>query len=347
MIQQDLFDPTTWGVPLPIGPRVKRPWKKPAYVIEVRQQAVASPHIGPVDPHLPLGACCIYKITHIATGKSYIGKTVWPLEKYIKVIRRRKIGHIGRALRKYGRAAFRSEIILVGSEDFCFRDVIDGKRGGMERRLIAAYGTLKPGGYNLTPGGEGFTSEGMRRWHKTPEGRAANARCTETMARRAGYPQRRVLAELKKGPRSIDPMAASLGLTRVQVQSSFISLRRKGHYIIGEREGLFRLVILEEAADDWASGRALTDQGRVLGALMKGPRTRAELAATSGMPRDSVHRIIMYLRRNGYNIVRKSGGARGGGGRIPGTFRMIQDERHPWLHLGAMDLRGAVYDDRE
>lgn len=301
------------------------------------------------DAHVAHGACCVYKITHIASGKAYIGKTVWPLEKYIKRgLTKRKKGIIGNALRKYGREAFHSEILLVGSEAFCFRDIIDGKRGGMERRLIAAYGTVRPGGYNLTTGGDGWTSEDMRRWHKTPEGREVATREGRGggLARLTGYPQRRVLAELEKGPRSIASLAASLGLTKRQVEGSFGTLRFNGHHIIGERGGIYRLVTLEEAANDWASGRALSNDDLVLGLLMEGPRTLDELIEASGAPRNSVYCSLwrLRLRKNGYNIESRRSTNRPSG---HGTFHMIQDERHPWMHLHEIDLRGAALDDRE
>lgn len=291
-----------------------------------------APHVGPVDPHRPLGACCVYKITNIATGKAYIGKTVQPLEEYIKLLKKRP-WHFGRALRKYGRTAFRSEILLVGTEDFCFRDVIDGKRGGMERALIAAYGTLSPGGYNLSEGGEGLSSAEARRGG-------------EVHARRAGYPTRRVLEALEKGPRSIASLVASLGLTGQQIRSAQTRLLDNGHHILveGGGHGLLRLIAFEEAADDWASGRAVTIAERVLGLLMEGPRTRDELAVASGMPRNSADASIPALRENGYNIE-----SRGSNGRrsILGTYHLIIDHnRHPWMHVGMMDLRGAALDDR-
>jgi len=312
--------------------------------------ACAAPHIGPVDPHRAPRACCVYRLTNIKSGKTYIGKTVDSLEKYIKGIGRRKIGIIGNALRKHGRAAFRSEILLVGTEDFCFRDVIDGKRGGMERALIAAYGTLSPGGYNLTPGGDGFTSEGMRRWHATPAGREtsvrAGRRSVEMRRQRAGYPMRRVLAELEKEPRTIDSMVALLGLSKNQVTYTLFCLRTEGHYIVckgpGDGAGIYRLVTFEEAADHWASGRALTNIDRVLGALMEGPRTIAELMAFLGANRNTASANIDSLRKKGYTIESRGASNVPGGG----TYHLIIDhKRHPWLHLGMIDLRGAARDD--
>ncbi|MCH7662755.1 MAG: hypothetical protein IH859_02670 [Chloroflexi bacterium] len=183
----------------------------------------------------------------------------------------------------------------------------------------------------------------MKLWNATPEGRAVQALGSaiggDVLARRAGYPMRRVLAELKKGQRSADSLMAALGFTRAQVQGACHNLRDKGHYIIGERGGLYRLVTLEEAADDWASGRAVTNAERVLGALMECPRTVAELAAL-GVSRDLVPLSVYILRDNGHNIV-----IRGPRGPRGGAYHLIQDARHPWLHLHMMDLRGAAWND--
>ena len=105
--------------------------------------------------------------------------------------------------------------------------------------------------------------------------------------------------------------------------------------------GLFRLVTVEEAADHWASGRALSNNGRALGYLMKGPRTSAELAALVGVSHDSAQGIINRLRSNDHNIECR--------GPRPGTYHLLSVDarRYPWMHLGAMDLRGAALDDQE
>ena len=313
-----------------------------------------APHLGAVDPHVALGACCVYKVTHIETGKAYIGKTVTPLENYIKHgLTKRKQGIIGHALRKYDRAAFRSEILLVGTEDFCFRDVIDGKPGGMERRLIAAWDTQAPRGYNLTDGGDGFTSEDMRRFANSPAGREALDRCRalgrEAMSHRAGYPGRRVLAELEKGPHTITSMANSLGLTKQSARSAIHNLRHRGHHIIVERaSALYHLYLNEEdASDAWYGGPELKIRDRVLGLLMEGPRNVPEMAAILGAKHNLVGATIWCLRKN-YSIESRGATAGTGEGGTPGTFHLIIDhKRHPWLHLGLMDWRGAAHDDRE
>ena len=241
--------------------------------------------------------------------------------------------YIGRALNAHGPENFSIEVLWVA--------LSEADAYAQEDSFIEEHRTHKyHGGFNIADGGSGWTSEDFKRWFKTPKGRAWIARRTEMQERRAGYPTRRVLAELKKGPCT----RASLGLPWAQVQASFSMLRIKGHHIIFERGGLYRLGTLEEAADAWASGRALTNQDRVLGLLIESPRTRAELMEAVGMPHNSVNGSVFSLRKRGYNI--ESRGASNVRGSIPGTYHLIQDKRHPWLHLGAIDLRGAALDDR-
>ena len=98
------------------------------------------------------GPVIVYRVTHIASGRSYIGITTRTRAK-------RWAGHIadasgasGRqnalqhAIKKYGAAAFSVETLY---------EAIDIREAAMvERGLIAAYGTMRPRGFNLTSGGE-------------------------------------------------------------------------------------------------------------------------------------------------------------------------------------------------
>lgn len=275
-------------------------------------------------PAWPKGYACIYKVMLIGTTRAYVGKAV-DLRKRFVVRLCCHDDYFDRALRKHGPENFTIEVLWVAF--FC------DDAYAQEDSFIEAHRTnWKHGGYNVAEGGAGWTSTGVRGG--------------ETIARRAGYPQRRVLAELEKGPRTIDSLAASLGFTTVQIRTAFANLRLNDHHILveGGGHGLLRLITFEEAADDWASGRAVTIAERVLGLLMEGPRTTAELAVASGMPLNSADASISALRENGYNIE-----SRGSNGRrsILGTYHLIIDhKRHPWLHLGVMDLRGAAHDDR-
>lgn len=290
-------------------------------------------------PAWPKGYACIYLTRRIETRQGYVGKAVDLRARFRE--HKKDDEYIDRALKKHGAENFSIEILWTA---FTEADAY-----AQEGSFIEEHRTnWKHGGFNISEGGAGWTSEDSKRWHNTPEGRAATARGTargnEVLARRAGYPQRRVLAELEKGPRTIASLASALGFTMGKVQNAFDDLRGKGHHMIGDRGGLWRLVTLEEAADRWASGRALSNEDRVLGALMEGPRTVPELTAL-GMPRNSVNNSIACLRKKGYNIVNR-GWRRGPGGHF-GTLRIIIDhKRHPWLHVGMMNLRGAAWDDR-
>ena len=141
-----------------------------------------------VDPAAPKVAR-VYKITGPG-GKLYFGKTVSTLKLRIgnhECAKGRFSTYLTHALRKHGRDAFTIEYVLIGTEAYCFE---------MEPKIIATYVTQRPHGYNVATGGEGFTSEEKKRWHKTPSGREQNVRngikAGEMSAARAGYPGRRV-----------------------------------------------------------------------------------------------------------------------------------------------------------
>lgn len=91
----------------------------------------------------------VYKITHIDSGKSYIGITM--------VFQRRMRTHFNaynyensylhRSIRKYGKEKFIHEIIHYCN---CWKDLCQ-----KEIEYIKIFNTKKPNGYNLTEGGEG------------------------------------------------------------------------------------------------------------------------------------------------------------------------------------------------
>lgn len=85
----------------------------------------------------------IYKITHVESGRAYIGQTRIGVAERL----RQHVGadsYIGKALRKYGRSAFKVETIeQVPVEDL----------DRLECAYIISLGTLAPSGFNLAPGG--------------------------------------------------------------------------------------------------------------------------------------------------------------------------------------------------
>ncbi len=90
----------------------------------------------------------VYKITNTMNGMVYIGVTKNP--------RTRMNAHacsktptksaIKNALKKYGREVFKMELLIQGTQKYCYE---------MEAKLIDAFNTLAPNGYNICSGGRG------------------------------------------------------------------------------------------------------------------------------------------------------------------------------------------------
>lgn len=101
----------------------------------------------------------VYKITHIASGKVYIGQTTGTIanrwKEHCKGYKQPN-SHLHRAITKYGAPAFTVEQLATA-------DTLE-ELNALEERYIAELGTLSPVGYNLLPGGNN------RRHH--PETRA-------------------------------------------------------------------------------------------------------------------------------------------------------------------------------
>jgi group I intron endonuclease len=96
----------------------------------------------------------VYAITNVVNGKRYIGMTMSKLgRRWTEHKNAAKSGvktALYEAIRKYGADSFTIEALVTVSEGG--RAVL----AGLERRLIAEHGTLAPGGYNMTLGGDGL-----------------------------------------------------------------------------------------------------------------------------------------------------------------------------------------------
>ena len=107
----------------------------------------------------------IYKITHIDSGKSYIGQTVnkpsqrwaqhWNYSKRAELTGKR-LGHLNKALLKYGKDAFIYEII----EENIPKDELDAK----EILAISKYDSFN-NGYNLNSGGALYATNDFKSKH--------------------------------------------------------------------------------------------------------------------------------------------------------------------------------------
>ena len=91
----------------------------------------------------------VYKITHIESGKSYVGKTAHLKRRWAEHRCGKTGGAIAKAIKKYGKQAFSFEVLEsdVQSDDELNRLEIQW----IER--LGSHGSC--GGYNLTKGGEG------------------------------------------------------------------------------------------------------------------------------------------------------------------------------------------------
>lgn len=108
------------------------------------------------EPHRLPAVCGLYLIRHRESGKEYVGKSV-NIRRRLSAHRRGVSGakYLLRAIRASGAGAFECAVYATGT---------DAEMLALEVRVIAERGTLAPGGFNLTVGGEGATG-----WKMTPE----------------------------------------------------------------------------------------------------------------------------------------------------------------------------------
>ncbi|AGE57988.1 GIY-YIG catalytic domain-containing endonuclease [Paramecium bursaria Chlorella virus NW665.2] len=87
----------------------------------------------------------IYKLTYKVSRKAYIGQTIRPIFERLKEHQFESSGcrAISNAIKKHGWDNFEKEWYEVPDEDLNF----------YEEMLVALFGTLAPGGYNLMEGG--------------------------------------------------------------------------------------------------------------------------------------------------------------------------------------------------
>jgi len=93
---------------------------------------------------------CVYLLTCTVNGKQYVGKTIRSLtERINEHSKKSRKGTISNAIKKYGKASFRWEILhdkIQSNEELTCLEIYEIKR----------LRTQSPNGYNDTPGGDGF-----------------------------------------------------------------------------------------------------------------------------------------------------------------------------------------------
>lgn len=88
--------------------------------------------------------CGIYLLTHIATGRKYVGQSVDIHKRFGNHSLGRKNTKLGNAVLKYGWAAFTAEII-----ELCVPDQLNA----LEMQWVKHHDCIAPLGFNLTSGG--------------------------------------------------------------------------------------------------------------------------------------------------------------------------------------------------
>lgn len=94
------------------------------------------------------GGSCVYSITNRLNGMQYIGVTSDTKRrfKFHCGPKTRVRSYIKNAIHEHGKESFDFDVLVVADRRYCLE---------LEARLIIAYSTLVPTGYNICGGGEG------------------------------------------------------------------------------------------------------------------------------------------------------------------------------------------------
>lgn len=131
----------------------------------------------------------LYKITHIESGRAYIGQTT-DFKRRMKdhCTANKRISLINRAIKKYGKEQFKFEKLMI-CEDFMIDE--------MEQKAIASFDTLVPNGFNLETGGNACKKLSQETRQKIRE--KAIGRPSPTLGRKMPEEQRQKLIADNKG----------------------------------------------------------------------------------------------------------------------------------------------------
>lgn len=94
------------------------------------------------------GGTCVYSITNKVNGMKYIGVTAHAQKRFRAHCSptSKTRSYIKSAIRHYGKENFDFDVLVVADRQYCLE---------LEAKMIVAYSTLTPNGYNICGGGEG------------------------------------------------------------------------------------------------------------------------------------------------------------------------------------------------
>ena len=154
--------------------------------------------------------CGIYLITHIASGRGYVGQSVDIESRFRDHLAGRGSVKLSRALKKYGPEAFEFRVLFV-----CDREELNRR----EAEFIQQLNTLHPYGFNLIGGGGqpgAMSSETRARF------REAGRRRMEDPARREALAAARAKAWRNPERRAIQRQVMLSVLSRPEVQQQLL-----------------------------------------------------------------------------------------------------------------------------
>ncbi len=157
---------------------------------------------------------CLYALT-FPNGKQYIGITSGTLRRRVNLHRSHantgRSGAVYNAIRKYGSRGFSAKVPVVASdwERLC----------ELEPNGIAAFGTMAPGGFNLTAGGEGFRGQSYTQEQRAKMSIARTGKGTGPRPHAQGWSHsaeaKRKISEAGKGRKFTEETRAKIGAMKV------------------------------------------------------------------------------------------------------------------------------------
>lgn len=146
-------------------------------------------------------ACHVYELT-FPNGKKYIGISVDPRRRFAEHVKNAVAGvrtALAHAFRCYGASSVTRSVLLTGSADYARL---------MERRIIAAFDTRPPNGYNLTDGGDGLINAAPEVIERIRRSKTGSKHSEETRQKMSASHRGKVLGPISEAARVNMSLAA-------------------------------------------------------------------------------------------------------------------------------------------